>query len=194
MLNRLVDASTNYLVRRNVIHEEDRDVYEYGFHSLYNNIIDIASIVIISILLNQVSQTILYHISFISLRTVAGGFHAKTHFRCFVMSTAIWLTSLWGIANMGSSLICISLAGISVVLIWATAPIEHDNNPLSVKKYKNMMELSRIISAIFFLLILFLVVSNVQTWVTASLAYGMASHSVLIVVAILQQIIRKKDV
>lgn len=63
MLEKIITKSTDYLIRNRVIEEDDRDVYEYGFHSLYNNIIDIASILVISIFLHQVPQTALYRSS-----------------------------------------------------------------------------------------------------------------------------------
>ena len=156
MLDKLITTSTNYLVRRQVINEDDRDIYEYGFHALYNNIIDISSIVIISLWLGQIPQSILYHLSFVAIRQSAGGFHAKTHLRCFVMSTAIWLFSLWGIFQTSSPAVCIALAGVSLILVWVKAPIEHENSPMDYDKFKHMKVLSRILSTSFFIVILFL--------------------------------------
>lgn len=186
MLDRLITASTNYLIRRQVIDEDDRDIYEYGFHALYNNIIDIASIVIISILLGQIPQTILYHVSFVSIRQTAGGFHAKTHLRCFVMSTIIWLLSLWGISQANWPALCVILAGISVVLVWVKAPIEHENSPMDSEKCKRMRMLSRIFSASFLMAIIFLLSATGKSylWVAASLAYGMASHTLLMLISL----------
>ena len=186
MLDKLITTSTNYLVRRQVINEDDRDIYEYGFHALYNNIIDISSIVIISLWLGQIPQSILYHLSFVAIRQSAGGFHAKTHLRCFLMSTAIWLLSLWGISQTSSSAVCITLAGVSLILVWVKAPIEHENSPMDYDKFKHMQVLSRVLSTAFFIVILFLalVMGKFHLWIAASLAYGMASHSILMLISL----------
>lgn len=186
MLDKLITASTNYLIRQQVIDEVDRDVYDYGFHSLYNNIIDLASIIIIAVWLRQVPQTILYHLSFIVIRQTAGGFHAKTHLRCFVISTIIWMFSLWGISLTSSSIIYIALAGLSVMLIWMKAPIEHVNSPLDSEKYMRMKLLSKLLSFTFFVIIIILTfeMEKAHTWITASLAYGMASHSLLMLISL----------
>lgn len=138
MLDTFIRKSTEYLIQNRVIDEDDRDVYEYGFHNLYNNIIDVASIVIISVWLNQVPQTILYHISFVFLRNTAGGYHAKTHLQCFIISSAIWLTSLLAISKIGSPGVCISLAALSTSLIWLKGPVEHESSPMSLKKRRRM--------------------------------------------------------
>jgi len=188
-MDKLITTSTDYLVRRQVIDEDDRDIYEYGFHALYNNIIDISSIVIISIWLGQVPQSILYHLSFVAIRQSAGGFHAKTHLRCFVMSTAIWLLSLWGISQTSSPAVCIALAGVSLILVWVKAPIEHENSPMDYDKVKHMQVLSRILSTAFFVVILFLalVMGKSHFWITGSLAYGMASHAVLMLISLFME-------
>lgn len=189
MLNKLISKSTDCLVRNHVVDEDDRDVYEYGFHTLFNNVIDISSIIVISLWLNQIPQTLLYHVSFVVLRNTAGGYHAKTHFRCFLMSTVIWLVSLWGISQVASPGVCIGLAAFSTSLIWGKAPIEHINSPLSTRKKKRLKTLSRIASAVFFMAIVLssIVLGDKYRWIPASLAYGMASHAILILGALLQK-------
>ena len=189
MLEKMIFASTDYLVRHQVIDKDDRDIYEYGFHALYNNIIDITSIVIIALWLNMLPQTIIYHIAFISLRNTAGGYHTTTHLRCFIMSTMIFLLSLFGIAQTASSIINIGLACLSVIIIWMKAPVEHMKNPLSIKKYERMKIISRTLSMCFLCTILCLCFfSNRQLiWIATSLAFGSASHSVLIAASLFEK-------
>lgn len=188
MLDKLINASTNYLVRREVIDEADRDVYEYGFHALYNNIIDITSIALISVWLNQVPQTVLYHVTFIVMRNTAGGFHAKTHLRCFILSTMVWLFSLWGISGTISPVICLVSAGLAVALYWAKAPLEHINSPLSAEKRKRMRKLSRFYAVVFFaaILAIALLMDESCIWMAAALTYGLASHALLMLIALSQ--------
>jgi len=188
VLEKLITISTNYLVHNQVIAEDDRDIYEYGFHAIYNNIIDIVSIVIIASFFNMVPETIVYHISFIPLRNTAGGYHTKTHLRCFIMSTTILITSLFAITRVTSPILSIGLACLSTILIWVKAPIEHENNPMSKGKFNRMKVLSRTLSIIFlclvFLINIFMDIS--LRWIAISLALGMASHTILLLAAIAQ--------
>lgn len=194
MLEKLIDISTNYLIHNQVIDEDDRDVYEYGFHSLYNNIIDIVSIVIIALFFYSVPQTIVYHISFVLLRNTAGGYHTKTHLRCFIMSTTILLVSLFVITRVASPVLSIGLACLSTILIWVKAPIEHENNPMSKEKYHRMKILSRMTSIIFLCLIfltnIFMDIS--LRWIAMSLAFGMATHAILLFATITQSLHNRK--
>jgi len=195
MLEKLVTRSVNYLLRNNAIFEEDRDIFLYGFHSLYSNILSITAILLISILLNQVQQTILYHISFILLRNTAGGFHAKTLLRCFVMSMIIWLLSLWCIQHIAKPLVCIWVAGAAKIIVWKTAPVEHENSPLNEFKRRRMKLLSKIVSACLFISILLILTirHNNSCWVAGSLAFGMATHAILVLAALYQLSAKKEQ-
>lgn len=194
MLQTLITISTNYLVHKRVIDEDDRDIYEYGFHVAYNNIIDIVSIIIIALLFNTVPETIVYHVSFILLRSTAGGYHTKTHLRCFMMSTIIFIISLFLVTRITLPIISIGLACLSTILIWAKAPIEHENNPMSTGKFNRMKALSRTLSVIFLCLI-FLINTCMDIslrWIAMSLALGMASHTILLFAAIAQILRNRK--
>lgn len=193
-MEKLITISTNYLVHNKVIYEEDRDIYEYGFHAIYNNIIDIISIVIIAWLFNMVPGTIIYHISFVLLRNTAGGYHTKTHLRCFIMSTAILVLSLFVITRSTSLILSIELTCLSTLLIWIKAPIEHENNPMSREKYNRMKILSRVISAILLCIVLLINIFMDASfrWIAISLALGMASHSILLLAAIIQSLRNRK--
>lgn len=180
MLNTLIQKSTDYLISLNAIDADDRDIYEYGFHSLYSNIIIFLIIGLISITINQFPQTAVYHIAFILMRSNAGGYHAKTQVQCFFMSIIIWALSLWTIANISSPIVTIYLSLLSTIIIWAKAPVEHKNNPMSEKKHLRMVIRSRIISAGLFVVVVLISLLNIlHIWVAVSLAIGMVSHAIL---------------
>lgn len=192
MLNKIIRSSTDFLINCHVIEEDDRDVYEYGFESLYHNIIDIISIAIIALWFHMVVQVIVYHVAFICLRSSAGGYHSKTHLRCFFMSTAILLLSLLGISQISSSLFCIFIAALSLILIWLRSPLEHENSPLNPAKKARLKTISKIFSLIFFIVILVMSLIDYASldWIMSSLTFGIASHILLFVSGLIQS--RKK--
>lgn len=192
MLNKIIRSSTDFLINCHVIEEDDRDVYEYGFESLYHNIIDIISIAVIALWFHMVVQVIVYHVAFICLRSSAGGYHSKTHLRCFFMSTAILLLSLLGISQISSSLFCIFIAALSLILIWLRSPLEHENSPLNPAKKARLKTISKIFSLIFFIVILVMSLIDYAAldWIMSSLTFGIASHILLFVSGLIQS--RKK--
>ena len=193
MLEKIIQSGTNYLIRHRVVEEEDRDIYEYGFHMLYNNLITIAAVCVIAIWLNMVPEVIVYHIVFICLRNSAGGYHSKTYLRCFFMSTCILLLSLIGISHINSPILNIVFACLSVLLIWYKAPVEHENSPLSTEKRKKLKRISRVLSLLFLVvLLLFNFAPVTYRWVATSLAFGMVSHAILFGAALLEAKFYKK--
>ena len=94
MLETLIRKSTDYFISHDIIDADDRDVYEYGFHALYSNVVIFSVIGLIAFFAKQLPTTIVYHVAFIVMRNNAGGYHAKTQIRCFFMSTIKWIISL----------------------------------------------------------------------------------------------------
>jgi hypothetical protein len=96
--------------------------------------------------------------------------------------------SLWGISCGGPLILYIGFAALSVFLVWITAPIENENNPLNLEKKKQMKVLCRIVSVVMFTVIFLVSILSLSKcyWIAASLAYGMVSHALLILAAKLQ--------
>ena len=184
MIGRAARASANFLIRSNAVCESDREVCEYGFHALYNSIVDIASILAIAACAKMLPEAIAYHIAFVPMRNTAGGWHAKTRAACFAFSTAIFAASLWASSHLASSAASISLGLFSALLVWAASPIEHENSPLSRAKQARMKKVSRILSIGLFAAIL---ASDMLAYLRRAampLALGMASQSLLALMAL----------
>jgi len=193
MLETLIRKSTDYFISHDIIDADDRDVYEYGFHALYSNVVIFSVIGLIAFFAKQLPVTIAYHVAFIVMRNNAGGYHAKTQIRCFFMSTIIWIISLCVISAISSLAVIIAAALVSTVLIWFKAPIEHENNPMSEKKYQRMKIRSRIFSTVLLLgTILVCLFGTDYLWVATAVAIGMFSHAILFGVALYSSTITRR--
>ena len=85
-------------------------------------------------------ETIIFTIGYIPLRIYAGGYHAKTPFRCWCLSNIILVVSLVLVRNAGKFYIafCI-LSLIAVMVLIILMPVEDLHKPLDQndrKKYK----------------------------------------------------------
>ncbi|WP_349814264.1 accessory gene regulator B family protein [Thomasclavelia cocleata] len=78
MINKII----NYLIKKNILDSNNRDVYEYGLFVLLFNLLNIFSVIIIGFLLNQTLVSIIFLITFIPVRIFAGGFHFKSATMC----------------------------------------------------------------------------------------------------------------
>jgi len=142
---------SNFFVINNIIPREDIEVYEYSLGLLFSTILNTGAVLAISIATGTFFETVLFLIGFITLRTATGGFHAKNHFRCFVIFIATYLTFLAALfftpAIWQLPLIYI-FAAISSASIVLFAPIENKNKPLSEKEFVLFRRKSRINLAI----------------------------------------------
>lgn len=171
----IVNRIVGFLLRNDAIDPDDRDVYEYGLYVLLADILDIGATLIIALLLRILPQTILYHAVFIPLRRSAGGFHASTRIRCFVLSLATWLLAMWLVElTAGVQAISIACSTLTLAAVWRFAPVEHENNPLSGDEMIRLRRKSRIIASAFTgIVITTALFPTVPLWVSSSIGYGM---------------------
>ena len=66
--------------------DDDSEVIEYGLYILISKIIFIITIVIIGIIFNELAAILLFTLLYTPLRSFAGGIHAETSFRCYILS------------------------------------------------------------------------------------------------------------
>ena len=125
------------LINDGAIEEDDREIYEYGFHHGIILLINIACTLLIGILMHMFWEVILFMLTYIPLRTNAGGFHAKTQLRCFVYSNLFVVAILFFAHSLvGWNRVLFVLAVASIGIIIPLAPVEDQNKPLDEMEVK----------------------------------------------------------
>lgn len=131
MLERLSEKFVGKLINAGIISETDADVYMYGFFQLVMMLLNIATTIVLGVLFKLLLPCILLNISYIAIRTSAGGHHAGSPMRCYVNSTIIISVLLaiikWIPFQRAVSVVMLAAASI---FIWTTAPVETENNQL----------------------------------------------------------------
>lgn len=131
-MKQLTDKFILALINRNIIKEEDKEIYSYGFNQILFIMLNFITILIIGILFNMLFETIIFIITYIPIRIYAGGYHARTQTKCYILSvfmliSALYIIKLQLISNI---LTIILLSVISSIIILYLAPIEDINKPL----------------------------------------------------------------
>ena len=136
MFTRFSDMVTNLFIKSSVIQEEDKDLYQYGVEQICNIIQNILTTAIIGALYSMIPEILIFMFAYIPLRIYAGGFHAKTPFRCYLCSVVITVIALSVMKFIEFPyFICIIIVAASSTVILKAAPIEDKNKPLdSVEK------------------------------------------------------------
>jgi len=176
---------TSVLTHANIIKKEDREIYIYCFELFLSTVINFIVLFVIACAAEMVWETLLFLIGFIPLRKLSGGYHAKTHFRCFLVLLGTYFVFLAVISFVPVELymwtIMISLL-VSVTLIWTLSPIEDCNKPLNPEEKGFFRRRSRTILLIYTLLIVPLIIFS-PTIEIVSVSIGVLSVALSLVAA-----------
>ncbi len=86
MFHNMVKKITDYMIEKNIIEEEMFDIYQYGFELMISSTITMLSIMIIACIMDSPLIGILYFFITVPLKVTAGGYHAPTYAKCFIIS------------------------------------------------------------------------------------------------------------
>lgn len=146
MFYQLSERITDKFEQLNVISSDDRDIYRYGVQQGCVLLLNLLSIITIGLLCGMLIESILFMLVFVPLRTYAGGYHAKTHIRCYVYSmltiTVILLTMKLLAFDFWHYVLMMAV-GCSAIL-WL-APSEDENKPLDSLEQKAYRKKARLL-------------------------------------------------
>lgn len=114
-----------------MIDDSNDKIILFGLRRLYLLLIDSLVIMVSSLFLGNLWAGLLFNIAYSLLRVYAGGYHASTQKKCFVLSySSIFLCLLFiffcPVSYMILHLVCMTLC-ISIAIL---SPVEHENKPL----------------------------------------------------------------
>lgn len=178
------------LTNSGIITTEDKELYEYGLHHGLLMIINLLTTVVIGLLFKMVWQSFVFMIAYIPLRTYAGGYHAKTQFRCYLLSIVIMLAALFGIKQIpwtGSIGIGLTLCAIGIILYFS--PVEDKNKPLSSMEVKVYGKRARIILFIEIIIMLIMMILKQQ-----QVAYCIAAEFVALSIMLIFGAMKNKKI
>src|SRR6056297_1027840 len=131
----MIEKYVKNLVNQNIIESDKQEIYTYGIKQGILIIINIATVVGIGLVLGLLAESMVFLVTYILIRTYAGGYHAKTQLGCYIFSTVAVTVIPLGIKYIiFSCFIYLIAALISATIIYVFSPIENINKPLSKKE------------------------------------------------------------
>ena len=85
-MKKCTGAVISWLIQQQAITEEDREIYTYAVDNMVFLLIPLAMVLVIGGIIHTIRQGIVMIIPFMLLRKFSGGYHAKTLFRCMIIS------------------------------------------------------------------------------------------------------------
>lgn len=196
MFTKCAQSLTAYFVKKEIIAEEDEEIYAYGFELLIPSVFAVTVALLIGMLAKRLFASIVFLVVYCSLRRQAGGFHAKTHFRCtfsfvFMYCLLMYLTSF---ERINEQIVLFSpLLLISCVLFALFAPVDNSEVQFE-KRTKQEMKCKACILLVLYEMVIFYCVYIEKGWkeyvAIGELAIGF--ESILLVLGVLQNMLWRK--
>lgn len=128
---------TEILIRNHIIEDEEKALYVFGFHYGFMTLLNIATTLFIGLLFCMLWQSAIFLVCYIPLRIFAGGYHAKTPLRCYVMSSIMVAVILLLIRSVPwDSALCIAVLVSGAFIIGLRAPVANPSKPLDALERK----------------------------------------------------------
>lgn len=193
MIHQCSNRLTDFLLNKNIVSDEDREIYIYGFEAMLSTVVNAFLILIIGIVTGLLKETLIFLLGFALLRVYSGGYHARTHIGCILTFAGIYGISMAIVTLLPeqyTSLVSLSAGALSLLFILVYAPIEHKNRTFVDNEYKTFKFMARTIVLIEGFIII-LIQLFFQQHLKTALILSLAMFSVMFVLA-LAKIIEKK--
>ncbi len=173
-----------------IIQREDIDKCRYGLEIFLSSMLEITSILIISAFVGNFLETILLFTTFIPLRIYAGGYHADTKLKCYLVSLAVYVgfTVIMRLLPQEVYLIINIVSTVfSLLVVFIAAPVIHHNKSVNEIERMYYKKISRGICIGETVLIILLTTTMPTSKLVSSLACGQVAVTVAMVVAIIKE-------
>lgn len=138
MISKISDLVLSNLAVNNKINPDHREIYAYALENFISGLITWIVFSIAAVLLKLPDKMIIFVAFYAPIRKFAGGYHAKTRVGCLLLSLLSTLLMIYISLVISRSpmwyigaILCMAL---SIILIFAFAPIDHHNRRLSLEK------------------------------------------------------------
>lgn len=171
MYDKIVQRGVDFIYKYADIAQQDREVYQYGIELVLMYLINAGTLLLISLPVGHFFDTLALLTGFALIQSFGGGYHAKTHLKCFLWMLAGWVVSML-ILPFYSKLFAVEYISILVGLffIFEFAPVQHKNFPIGKERRKLLRTKVRVISVIIAGCALVLSLIHVSSTITAVLA------------------------
>lgn len=120
------------LIELEIIGGEDRDIYVFGIREFFSLLCSFSLTLAIGILMDMAVESVVFTSAYFPVRIYAGGYHASTQGRCYVLSLAMVIAALLVIGHVDiPGYVSMMVIVILSFIIYLLSPSEHKNKPLS---------------------------------------------------------------
>ena len=91
MFHSVVTSYSDYLVKKGLITESEREVQEYGLTAFLVFICNYGILLLLAALTGTIAETVIFLLAYGIPRNIIGGWHARTPFLCSICGIVMWV-------------------------------------------------------------------------------------------------------
>ena len=186
MLNRLVKKSITNIEKHIPMSEQQKNLCAYGLDLLLYTIISTLGLMAIGFLFQMPCQAGIIVLTFYINQSAGGGFHAHSHFSCFLTMAVGLIISLLTIQHPWSVSILLPATIIACSLLFTNPLVLHPNKSYLKEKSLRLIRRSKAITLIE-LIVSLMLIFGVRETVSCSYAVGLLASAISRMVAVLQR-------
>ncbi len=163
---------------------DKRTVILYGLELIVSTIIGFSSLALIAFIFNRGYTWVVFLSSFIPLRCTAGGYHANSHFCCYIIFDATYFIAIIiEKAFRVHEIIYILLVVFSLFNFYLFSPIVSPNKPLPKLQIRKNRIISICTTLVFLILLIILYVNDMFNTLAHYFCFGILAASVSLIAA-----------
>lgn len=193
-MDKISKSVSNILAENGIIQEEDIDKCRYGLEVFLSSVLEMLSVLIISIFVENFMETLFFFVAFVPLRIYAGGYHAETRLRCYVILLVVYalFSFIMKITpeNVYTLIECFG-ALFTLIIVFAFAPVLHRNkniNDIEIYHYRKISTAIVLIELLVIMIGIFLFENNVLVF---AFTLGQLSVSFSMITALIKKLLRE---
>lgn len=162
MIDWAANTIANKLISSNVIELDDQEIYLYGLQMMISGLVKSVGFALIAWFLGWIPEAFVFIVTFSTLRLFAGGYHADTYLKCFLITASATFISIFAVkVLLADHMLAVTATLISAasLLVIRYAPIDTPNKRFvgderSIYRKKTLSLLALQVSTILLVLLL----------------------------------------
>ena len=103
MLEKIITRLVEYQISRGILEEKDKRLYQYGYQVLAEYAANLLTAVLIAAVFHAYGIVLIFTLSFMLVRSYAGGYHAGTGLGCLILSALMQIAVILMVRALGSA-------------------------------------------------------------------------------------------
>ena len=139
-MEKVIASLVNFIIKNSDDEIKNQEILKYGLELLILKTFFVSILLIIGILSGNILESIVFTVSFSQIRSISGGYHAKSRLSCLIISVLLFIVAIlllkiqtqckwlfWGIAG---------ISFILSIFLFIVSPIDTENKRLDEAEYQ----------------------------------------------------------